>query len=96
MPRTKAKAILPLVAVSFTSLADITVTQSSIVCNKESGILAVKAMKERNDMHELPDSCRLLKFELKGNIASVNHRLYVKVKTLSGDEFFTLTKSITH
>lgn len=96
MPRKKVKAMLPLVAVSFATFADITVTESSIVCGKESAILAVKAMTKLNNLLELPDSCRQLKVELKGNIANVNHRLYVKVKTELGDEFFTLTKSIKH
>lgn len=92
----KVKVLLPLVAISSTSLADIAVTQSSIICEKESGILAVTAITELNRIRELPESCRRLEIQRTGNITNVNHRLYVKVKTQLGDEFFTLTKSIKH
>lgn len=88
--------LLNLTFISFQSLADITVNKNSIVCEKESGILAVTAMKELKKVRNLPESCRLFEFERKGNFVSVSNRRYAKVKPKVGAEFYTLTKSIKH
>lgn len=88
--------LLSLTFISFQSLADITVKKNSVVCDKESGILAVVAMKELKKIRNLPGSCRLLEFERKGNFENVSNKRYVKIKPKVGDEFYTLTRSITH
>ena len=86
--------LIPMIAISANCFADITITKNSIVCEKESGIIAVTAMKEQRKARTLPDSCRLLEFSRKGNLEKVGNRHYVQVKTKMGDRFYTLTKSI--
>ena len=88
--------LLSLTFMSLRSLADIIVNKNSIVCEKESGILAVAAMKELKKVRDLPESCRLLEFERKGNFESVSNKRCVKIKPKVGDEFYTLTRTITH
>ncbi|WP_157939199.1 hypothetical protein [Vibrio lentus] len=53
-------------------------------------------MKELKKVRDLPESCRLLEFERKGNFESVSNKRCVKIKPKVGDEFYTLTRTITH